>query len=120
MKRKDVVEMVKAQLAAKRKVPILQLAHEIIKDNLVIKFELDQEFKIGQYQIIGNFSTLQEGSLALVVKKMEGVRGIINKFHNDEISIEDFNTMLAAFIKLPTEDKPLIEDKPIIKEMTNE
>lgn len=107
MKRKDIVALVKRQIEEKSKLPTLQLSHELIKDNLAIQFEMDKDFKVGRYYIYGNFSTLQEGSLLLAAKKMEQVRATINKFHNDEITVEDFNTMLAAFIKLPVIVEPL-------------
>jgi mannosyltransferase OCH1-like enzyme len=104
MKRKDVVELMVRQFEEKKKVPKLKLTHEIIIDNLAIQFEVDNEFKIGKYTIYGNFSTFTLGAVSSALRRIERIREIINRFHRDEITIEEFNTLISALLQIEQPD----------------
>lgn len=99
MKRKDVVALMTRQFEEKKNIPKLALTHEIIKDNLAIQFEVDKEFKIGRYVIYGNFATFSKVAIQSAIDKVERMREIINRFHRDEVTIEDFNILLKALLK---------------------
>jgi hypothetical protein len=96
MKQQTVVEMLKELNAQKMKVPILERTFKL-NNGFIVEFQPNKDFVIDSFCLMGHINNSEEmrkDALDKITRLIE----VVKKFNNNEISIEDYNTMVKGII----------------------